>query len=226
MPNPKRIALPIPIREGANVNPRQVEGGHKSKRRCGGRTRRIFSAQYFQYNFNINMVYFGDMAKFKIGLQRIALATVMTLVLVAHCHCQEEERVRNFDTVRTSMTKVGGVLPEAIRKAQPGDIRTLERVFEINNYALVTIESYLKMLRIARTSGNETDKSVSGILNGWLKFIAYYCEYDMKYLDEAVSQTKDTAVIEILKSEKANVTSLRDASRSGTKEEAAATPKT
>lgn len=126
-----------------------------------------------------------------------------------------QEHIRKFDAVRTSMTKVGGTLPDLIRKAQPADIRTLERVFEINNYALVTIESYLKMIKIALASGQGINKDVLAVLNGWLKFITHYCEYDIKYINEAIIETKDAAVIEILKSEKSNISDLRDTSQSG-----------
>ena len=155
----------------------------------------------------------------------LAIAGLIVLASAVPGLCQEREHIRKLDTIRTAMTKMGSSLPEVIRKAQSRDIRTVERVFEINNYALVTIESYLKMLKIALAPGAGIDQSVLDVLNGWLKFMAHYCEYDIKYIDEALSQTKDTAVVEILKSEKANIAALRDASQSGISENTAASSK-
>ena len=148
----------------------------------------------------------------------MAAAGLFILAFATPLLCQEQAHIRKLDTVRASMAKMGSSLPDAIRKAQPGDIRTLERVFEINNYALVTIESYLKMIKIALSSGSGINKSVLEVLNGWLKFISYYCEYDIKYMDEALTQTKDTAVVEILKSEKSTIADLRDVSQAGINE--------
>ena len=129
-----------------------------------------------------------------------------------------QDHIRRLDEVRTAMTSVGSGLPDLIRNAESRDIRTLERLFEINNYALVTIESYLKMIRIALSSGTGINNDVLGVLNGWLKFIAHYCEYDIKYIDEALSETTDAAVIEQLKVERKNIEDLRDASQQGVKE--------
>ena len=129
-----------------------------------------------------------------------------------------QEHIRRLDDVRTAMTSVGSALPDLIRKAEPQDIRTLERLFEINNYALVTIESYLKMIKIALASGTGINKDVLGVLNGWLKFMAHYCEYDIKYIDEALGETTDATVVDMLKAERKNIEDLRDTSQQGVKE--------
>lgn len=146
----------------------------------------------------------------------LAIAGVLSFSYADHASCQEH--IRKLDAVRASMAKMGSALPELTRKAQSRDIRTMERVFEINNYSLVTIESYFKMIKIALSSGAGLNKDVLNILNGWLKFVSNYCEYDIKYMDEAIAQTKDEAIIEILKTEKSNISSLRDASRFGINE--------
>lgn len=149
----------------------------------------------------------------------ISILLCSAVLLAACCgpaFCQEH--LRKLDDVRTSMGKVGTALPDLIRKAKPADIRTLERLFEINNYALVTIESYLKMIRIALASSSGINKDILGVLNGWLKFVAHYCDYDIKYIDEALAETKDAAVIEVLKAEKQNISNLRDTTQVGIKE--------
>lgn len=165
------------------------------------------------------MLYFSTMVHYKRLLFCLALMGLLSFYYTGYLSCQEH--IRKFDTVRTSMAKMGSALPELTRKAQPRDIRTMERVFEINNYSLVTVESYFKMIKIALSSGTGLNKDVLNILNGWLKFISNYCEYDIKYMDEAISQTQDNAIIEILKSEKNNIASLRDASQLGINENTA-----
>jgi len=126
-----------------------------------------------------------------------------------------KEHLTDLDAVRTSLTSVGGRLPDIIKKAKPEDIRTLERVFEINNYALVTIESYLKMLKVMISSGGSLNKDTIGVLNNWLKFIKNYCEYDLKYFEEALSGTRDEVVIEMLNIEKQNISMLIKISEKG-----------
>lgn len=159
------------------------------------------------------MLHFNVMVRIKNTLFCLILSGLMMISSASASFSQEH--IRKLDAVRTSMTKMGSSLPELTRKAQPKDIRTMERVFEINNYSLVTIESYFKMIKIALSSGTGINKDVIGVLNGWLAFVTNYCEYDLKYLDEAIAQTKDNSIIEILKTEKMNVISLRDASRQG-----------
>ncbi|MFH1189342.1 MAG: hypothetical protein V1682_01475 [Candidatus Omnitrophota bacterium] len=159
--------------------------------------------------------------------KRALLCLAFAAPLVFSCpgpsHCQEH--IRKLDAVRASMAKMGSALPELTRKAQPRDIRTMERVFEINNYSLVTVESYFKMIKIALASGAGLNKEVIGVLNGWLKFVSNYCEYDIKYMDEALSQTKDAPIIEILKAEKSNISALIDATQFGIKENTATSDK-
>lgn len=164
-------------------------------------------------NYLKYMLYLLDMKNFDRSLTAAVLTGIFLLASAVAIFAQEH--IHTLDSVRTSMTKIGGSLPDLIRKAQPRDIRTLERVFEINNYALVTIESYLKMIRIALQSGDGIKKDTIGILNEWLRFITNYCEYDIKFMDEAISQTEDKSIIAILNSQKENISSLRKAAQSG-----------
>lgn len=119
-----------------------------------------------------------------------------------------QNHIKELDAVRTSMADVGNRMPDMIKAARPKHIRTLERVFEINNYALVTIESYLKMIKIAITSAGTVNRDIIAILNGWLKFIRHYCEYDIKYFDEALAETDDADVVAVINAEKKNISDL------------------
>jgi len=129
-----------------------------------------------------------------------------------------QDHLNDIDGVRSSMTEIGYKLPEMIKSAKPQDIRTLERVFEINNYALMTIESYLKMLKVFSLGGGYLNKPTVDILNGWLKFISNYCEYDIKYLDEARADTQDKTALDIIEKERASIEALRNAAIKGSLE--------
>lgn len=129
-----------------------------------------------------------------------------------------QDHLADLDSVRVSMTETGYKLPETIKAAKPEDIRTLERVFEINNYALMTIESYLKMLKVFSLSGGYLNKETVNILNGWLGFISNYCKYDIEYLNEARTETKDKVALGVIDKEKADIESLRNAAIKGSSE--------
>jgi hypothetical protein len=141
------------------------------------------------------------------------------VISVAFLVCVEcapaQDHLSELDSVRTSLTDIGYKLPDAIKSAKPEDVRTLERVFEINNYALMTIESYLKMLKVFSLGGAYINKDIVNILNGWLKFIDNYCEYDIKYLDEAKSETKDSTVLGLIDKERSYIASLKEAAIKG-----------
>jgi len=130
----------------------------------------------------------------------------------------EDDHLKDIDKVRASMTAMGYKLPEAINTTNPKNIRTLERVFEINNYALVTIESYFKMLKIFSLASDRNDKDALPIINGWLTFITGYCESDMKYLDEARMEMVGENERKIVSEEKENISKLMDAARKGINE--------
>ena len=74
-------------------------------------------------------------------IARVAMTAVLLISLSVFLSgsVYSQDHIKSLDEVRTKMTKLGGSLPELIRKAEPRDIRTLERLFEINNYALVKI---------------------------------------------------------------------------------------
>jgi hypothetical protein len=126
-----------------------------------------------------------------------------------------DDHLKDIDNVRSSMTAMGYKLPEAIRTTKPENIRTLERVFEINNYALVTIESYFKMLKVYALSHDRNAKETLPIVNGWLTFISDYCESDIKYLDEARAEMTGEAERKIVGEEKDDLAKLMEAAHKG-----------
>ena len=148
----------------------------------------------------------------------ISAAVISIFALISVVPASAQDHLSDLDSVRSSMTEIGYTLPQAIKAAKSQDIRTLERVFEINNYALMTIESYLKMLKVFSLGGGYLNKETVDILNGWLKFISNYCEYDIKYLDEAKAETQDKTTLELVEKERANIESLKNAAIKGSVE--------
>ncbi len=169
------------------------------------------------------VIYFITMKRFDTLSIRLALFMVLFTAITGEAYPQDH--IRELGAVREAMSQVGSKLPDLIKKSDPKYLRTLERVFEINNYALVTIESYMKMVKVAVSSGGTINKDIVTVLNGWLGFIKHYCEYDVKYFDEALAETQDDSIISILKKEKENITKLMNISEKGVSENVALSKK-
>lgn len=156
------------------------------------------------------MVYYRTMKLFNFT---VCIITICMLLLPVAAW--PDDHLKDIDKVRASMTAMGYKLPETIRTTKPKNIRTLERVFEINNYALVTIESYLKMLKIFSLSSDRNYQDSLPIMNGWLTFITNYCESDMKYLEEARMEMIGDDERKLVSEEKDNIARLMEAARKG-----------
>jgi hypothetical protein len=137
-----------------------------------------------------------------ITMSIVAMATL----LVSPLYCQSH--IKELDGVRKSMTDLGGSMPEMIKKSKNNELRTLERVFEINTYALTTIEAYLKMIRVTLVSKGNFNRDVIGVFNGWLEFMRKYCRRDLEYLDEAAGEIKNDSIIEVIKKARVNIKTL------------------
>ncbi len=119
-----------------------------------------------------------------------------------------QDHIKELDGLRTSMAELGAKMPDMIKNTKNNEMRTLERVYEINTYALTTIEAYFKMIKIAVSSEGRINKDMVDVFNGWLQFIKKYCEKDSIYLDEARSEMKDPATINVIELTKANINNL------------------
>lgn len=141
----------------------------------------------------------------------IAIVLILGLALCADREAfAQSHHLKKLDAIRSSMSELGTVMPDLIRKAKPRDIRTLERVFEINTYALTTIEAYFKMLKVAISSNEPINKDTVTVLNGWLEFINKYCKSDIEYFDEAISETKDEVIVSLIGKAKNNIKELSE----------------
>jgi hypothetical protein len=159
------------------------------------------------------MIYFMAMKRLDLSVIKVIFPIILLAATAGEAYPQDH--IRELGAVREAMSQVGSKLPDLIKKSDPKYLRTLERVFEINNYALVTIESYMKMVKVAISSGGTINKDIVTVLNGWLGFIKHYCEYDVKYFDEALAETKDDSIVSILKKEKDNISKLMSVSEKG-----------
>ena len=129
-----------------------------------------------------------------------------------------EDYVTKLDKIRNSIIQQGNILSTLIPKAKGNDIRTLERVYELNTSTLTTIEAYLKMLKVVLSSRKEIAKDDLGRLDGWLLFIHKQCKFDIEYLDEALSDTKEEAVIGQIKTSRQNMEKLANITAVGIEE--------
>ena len=120
--------------------------------------------------------------------------------------------------VRNEITGQGRGLPNLIRSSVGNDLRTLERIFELNTSALTTVEAYFRIFKIAVATGNEADPDSVKILNEWLSFISNQCTYDMDYLNEAIRETNNAEVAGQIELAKTNIQKLAEIARSGIEE--------
>ncbi len=82
-----------------------------------------------------------------------------------------------------------------ITSSSENDIRTLERIYELNTSALTTIEAYFRMLKVVTATEVDLSDQIINSLNEWLTFIHNQCTFDLDYLEEAYSSTNNTEVL-------------------------------
>ncbi len=116
-----------------------------------------------------------------------------------------EDHIKELDSIRSSIIEQGNEMPDLIKNADDNEIRTLERIYELNTSLLTTIEAYFKMLKVIISSEVEINKEVIDPLNEWLQFIHNQCKYDIEYLDEALSESKKSTVIKQIRIARENI---------------------
>lgn len=119
-----------------------------------------------------------------------------------------QNHIKELDALRSSMAEIGAKTPDMIKATKNNEMRTLERVYEINTYALTTIEAYFKMVKVAVSSDGKINTDIISVFNGWLQFISKYCRQDIYYLDEAKSDMKNPEILKVIALTRANITAL------------------
>jgi hypothetical protein len=144
----------------------------------------------------------------------ITVAAILTMcftsIFATDIHAQEFSHIDKLFDIRTAITNQGKTLPRDIEKSIGPDLRTLERIFELNTSSLTTIEAYFRIFKIAITTEKETDPDIVGILNEWLNFIKTQCGYDIEYLKEALTETRNKTVLSQISAAKLNSEKLRN----------------
>jgi hypothetical protein len=132
----------------------------------------------------------------------------LILLTVGATSSYSQNHIKELDGLRSSMTDIGAKMPDMIKATKNNEMRTLERVYEINTYALTTIEAYFKMVKVAVSSDGKINTDIIAVFNGWLQFISRYCKQDISYLDEAKSDTKNPEIVKVLDLTKDNINAL------------------
>ena len=147
---------------------------------------------------------------------------LLTLILIAFTQtssfCDQSGHIEQLFDLRSSIIRQGNVLPAKIKNATKGDVRTLERVFELNTSVLTTIEAYFRIFKIAVSTGARSNAEIMDILNEWLAFIGDQCRYDIEYLDEALKETTNREIAEQIKTARKNIESLSGIVSTGLRE--------
>ena len=131
-------------------------------------------------------------------MKKIILIFTCTIILLksSFSYAENFTHVEQLFDLRTAIINQGKTLPDHIKKITGTDRRTLERIFEMNNSTLTTIEAYFRILKIAVLSGNTSDPAVASILNEWLNFIKNQCAYDSEYLSASRKETDNKSIIQ------------------------------
>jgi len=155
------------------------------------------------------------MSKRKNLLLSAALLSALSIFAGPFAFANPEAYIEKLFDLRTAITDQGKNLPGDIKKTNGEDMRTLERIFELNTSALTTIEAYFRIFKVTITSGNDTKPEAVNILNDWLNFIANQCTYDTEYLNAALKDTRNKDVIQNLNISKKNIDKLAEIAQEG-----------
>ena len=144
----------------------------------------------------------------------------ISLIFLSHTASFGEgfEHIKRLFELRESIGDQGKALPDLIRSSSGDDIRTLERIFELNTSALTTIEAYFRIFKMAISTQNMQDPATILILDEWLTFMGTQCKFDIEYLDEASSGNRDQAILKQINISKKNIIELATIAKIGVKE--------
>ena len=145
-------------------------------------------------------------------MKKILITIVIILLTSCFSFADNYGYVDTLFEIRTRIMDQGKDLSSQMQRTTGEDIRTLERVFELNTSALTTIEAYFRILKIAIASEDSLNSNIINILNEWLEFIKSQCYYDLDFINKALNETKNISVIYHLKTAKNNIERLADTS--------------
>lgn len=133
-------------------------------------------------------------------------------------YCADFDHIEQLFDLRTAITNQGDILPDAIKKVRGENLRTLERIFELNTSTLTMIEAYFRLSLITITTNSESDEKAVNVLNGWLTFTNNQCTYDLDYLMATLQETTDEGVVKHIQMAKQNTSRLSEITKLGIEE--------
>jgi len=131
---------------------------------------------------------------------------------------KELTHIEKLFDIREEITTQGKSIPILIKEAQYMDIRTFERIFELNTSILSTIEAYFRMVKISIIKKNNNNPKIIEILNNWLNFINNQCTYDLEYLNSSLPQSNNKECIEQIQIAIKNIENLYEITKLGIQE--------
>ncbi len=144
------------------------------------------------------------------GIFKKSLVLFLVIILPGLSSGREMDHIEALFAIRDSITTHGNILPEKIRDTRGNDLRTLERIYELNTSTLTTLEAYFRLLMIALSTGTESKSETIDTLNEWLTFIQNQCNYDIDYLDSTLEETDNGDIIEQIKIARENSIKLSE----------------
>ena len=151
-------------------------------------------------------------------LKTIIISFCLVVLFCGISFSQDFNHIKELFDVRTSISNQGSMLPDAIKIASGKDVRTLERIFELNTSALTTIEAYFRIFKMALSPEVTIDEETIKIVNEWLIFVKNQCAYDVEYLEAALTETDNETVMEQIIISKDNIEQLSEAAKKGMQE--------
>ncbi len=154
--------------------------------------------------------------------KQTTLSIILSVCLIFLSHTssfgKEFEHIKQLFDLRESIGEQGKALPGLIRSASGNDLRTLERIFELNTSALTTIEAYFRIFKMAISTQKALDTGAVLILDEWLIFIENQCRFDIEYLDEAASENRDKKTMAQISISEKNIVKLSEIAKLGIQE--------
>lgn len=152
------------------------------------------------------------------AIKFVLSASILVFMGVPFSFSTEYGHIETFFETRNEISAQGKDLPEEIKQARGQDLRTLERLFELNTSALTTIEAYFRIFKIALSGEGSLSADTVRVMNEWLVFIEKQCQYDNEYLEAAFMETDNENVKVQISKARANIEKLAEISRKGIKE--------
>ena len=146
-------------------------------------------------------------------LRVFALFYCVFLLTLSYSYAQDH--IQKLNSVQNNIISQGQMLPEIIKKTNEKEVRTIERVYELNTSALTTIAAYFRMLKVITASEVELTEQIINSLNEWLSFINNQCNFDLDYLNEAYTTSSNPEILAEITYAQKNLQTLSEITNEG-----------